>query len=309
MPQRILIADDDPTILKVEEYNLRKAGYEVITATNGEETLRKVQEERPDLVILDVVMPKMDGYEVCQKIRDGRFKSHVPIIMLTIKKEVEDTIKGLKTGANDYVIKPFNPQELLARVEVNLRRSRYDIEANPLTGLPGNLSIMDKIKERLKDERCFCVVYCDLDNFKSFNDIYGYERGDTVIKLTAHTIGMVIEELGDSDDFIGHIGGDDFILLTIPERVDHICQQIIKEFDKSILNLYDEKDQHAGCLLCENRMGEVQKFPIVSISIACVSNEHRKFSHSGELSAVATELKKHAKSIPGSIYVKDKRTQ
>ncbi|MBI5199275.1 MAG: response regulator [Nitrospirae bacterium] len=307
MAQKILIVDDDQTILKVEEYNLRKAGYEVITAGNGEEAIKKVQEEKPDLVILDVRMPLMDGYEVCQRIRENRIKSHIPVLMLSVKKETEDKVKGLKTGADDYIVKPFDPQELLARVEVNLRRSMDDIQSNPLTNLPGNISIMNKTEEQIKEGRYFSVLYLDLDNFKAFNDTYGYERGDTVIKLTADTIIRAVEKLGNPDDFIGHIGGDDFIVLTTPDRVDTICQQIIAEFDNSIPDFYDEKDQKAGYLLCQDRKGQIQKFPLISISIACVGNEQKRFSHSGELSAVASEVKKYAKSIAGSNYVKDKR--
>jgi len=307
MPQKILIVDDDQTILKIEEYNLKKAGYEVITAVNGEEAIRKVQEEKPDLVILDVSMPLMDGYEVCQKIREDRLKSHIPVIMLSVKKEIEDKVKGLKIGADDYIVKPFNPQELLARVEVNLRRSTDDIQANPLTNLPGNISIINKIEERMKKKRQFTTLYLDLDNFKAFNDTYGYERGDEVIKLTANTIVQAVERWGNSDDFIGHIGGDDFIVLTTPDKVDTICQQIIADFDNSIPDLYDEKDKKAGYLLCRNRIGQIQKFPLISISIACVSNEQREFSHPGEISTVAAEVKKYAKSIAGSTYVKDKR--
>ncbi|MEW6680732.1 MAG: response regulator, partial [bacterium] len=157
MPQKILLVDDDQTILKVASYNLKKAGYDVLTAINGAEAIRKVEEEKPDLIILDVSMPVVDGYEVCQRIREKQLTSHIPIIMLSVHKEVEDKVKGLKTGANDYIVKPFNPQELLARVEVNLRRSKYDIEANPLTGLAGNISIIEKIEERIKKNISFSV--------------------------------------------------------------------------------------------------------------------------------------------------------
>ncbi|MEW6096870.1 MAG: response regulator [bacterium] len=309
MAQKILIVDDDQVILKVEEYNLKQAGYEVISAVNGAEAIRKVQEEKPELIILDVSMPIMDGYEVCQRIREEQLTSHIPILMLSVHKEVEDKVKGLKTGANDYIIKPFNPQELLARVEVNLRRSKYDIEANPLTGLPGNISIMDKIEERMKNNKHFSTLYLDLDNFKAFNDRYGYELGDEVIKLTGHTIVQAVEDIGNQDDFIGHIGGDDFIVLTTPDRVDSICQQIIAKFDASVPGFYNEEDQKRGYIVCEDRRGQIQKFPLMSISIACVSNEKKKFSHPGELTTAAAEVKKYAKSIVGSTYVKDKRIQ
>ncbi len=309
MTQKILIADDDPTILRVEEYNLKKAGYDVITAVDGEDALRKIEEEKPQLIVLDVMMPGIDGYEVCRRIKDDRLKSHIPIIMLTVKKEVEDRVKGLKTGANDYLIKPFHPQELVARIEANLRQVEYDIQANPLTRLPGNISIENKINERIDSERNFSILYLDLDNFKVFNDTYGYRRGDEIIKLTTRIIVKVVETSGNSDDFIGHIGGDDFIVLTTPEKVDAICKQIIAEFDSTVPSMYDEEDKKRGFLLCQDRRGQNQRFPIMSISIACITNEKKRFSHTGEISKAAAEGKKYVKAIAGSTYVKDRRQE
>ncbi|MEW6617956.1 MAG: response regulator [bacterium] len=307
MPQKILIVDDDQTIRKIGEYNLKKAGYEVITANNGEEGIRKIETEKPDLVILDLMMPVMDGYEVCQKIKEDWLRSHIPIIILSIKKDVDDKVKGLRVGADDYLAKPFDPQELLVRVEANLRRIKRDMQANPLTGLPGNVPINNKITEVIKQGRSFCILYIDLDYFKAFNDTYGYERGDEVIQFTSQTIIQTIRELGNSTDFVGHIGGDDFVVLTTPTKVDSICNEIIKAFDIGILNFYDEEDRERGFLLCPDRKGQPNKFPLISISIACVTNEQNKFTHLGEISAAAAEMKKYAKSIAGSSYVKDRR--
>jgi len=308
MAQKILIADDDPAILKIEEYNLKKAGYDVITAVDGSDALRKIEEENPQLIVLDVVMPGIDGYEVCRRVKDNPLKSHIPVIMLTVKEEVEDKIKGLKTGADDYLIKPFHPQELVARIEANLRQVEHDIQANPLTKLPGNISIENKINEKIGGKRKFSVLYLDLDNFKAFNDIYGYRRGDEVIKLTARIIVKAVETSGNSDDFIGHIGGDDFIVITTPEKVDAICKQIIAEFDSTIPSMYDAEDEKRGFLLCQDRKGQKQRFPLMSISIACISsNEKKRFLHPGEISTAAAEIKKYVKSIAGSTYAKDRR--
>jgi len=307
--RKILVVDDEKYVAELIKDILESAGYKVVPAYNAKEALEKVYTESPDLILLDILMPKMDGYQVCRKIREDLILANIPIIMLTVKGGEKDEIEGLGVGADDYIVKPFRPGVLLARVKMVLKRTLRGLEANPLTRLPGNTAIIDEIEERIEGEKLFAVLYIDLDNFKAFNDRYGFERGDKVIQQTARIVIKNIKELGNSDDFVGHIGGDDFITITTPEKVDPVCSHIIKSFDREILKFYSARDRARGYISSEDRQGKINKFPIMTITIGVVTNVKRKFGHKGQVAAVGAELKKYGKSLPGSNYVIDRRTK
>jgi len=307
--KKILVIDDTVLMQKIICDILRAENYDIITAGSGEEGLIKVAQEKPDLVLLDVVLPGIDGFEVCRILRDNDSNNLMPIIMITSQGDEEDKLKGLELGADDYIIKPFNPRELISRVRNTLRRIDRNRLANPLTGLQGNLEIQAEIIRRLARKEIFSVIYTDLDNFKAYNDVYGFASGDSVIKLTADIITDNVQLYGSPDDFLGHIGGDDFIVITKPVHVDDICQGIISDFDQKILSLYTKKDRENGYIITADRRGHIHKYPIITISIAVVSNEHRHFESHIRIAEVAAEVKMRAKAIPGSVYVKDRRRQ
>jgi len=179
--------------------------------------------------------------------------------------------------------------------------------ANPLTKLPGNIVIMDAINKRLKEDKKFTAIYCDLDNFKAFNDKYGIQKGDDAIKLAGEVFKEAIKSKGGPSDFVGHEGGDDFMLITTPERAEEIANYIISEFDKQVKNLYSKEDLEAGYIIAHGRDGKVNKFPIMSISLAGVTNEQRDISSYGEVTNIAAEVKKKAKMTEKSTFVLDKR--
>ncbi|MGE5706694.1 MAG: HAMP domain-containing protein, partial [Bacteroidota bacterium] len=183
-----------------------------------------------------------------------------------------------------------------------------DQNANPLTKLPGNLMIEDEIGGRLRMGAPLAVLYTDLDHFKSFNDKFGFEQGDQVITLTADSIRQAVAEAGEKEDFVGHIGGDDFIVVTVPERAETLCQEIIRIFDARIPSLYPEEDRARGYIESTDRRGQQMRFPLCSISIAIVTNEQRKINDFLELSSLAAEVKKFAKSLDGSSFARDRRT-
>lgn len=308
MPRtKILIIDDDPDIRDVLNITLSQEDYEVIEASDGLEGLKFAQTKNPDLVIVDFKMPKMDGRQVCQQLKKDILLSHMPIIMLTGKGDVADKVGGLNAGADDYIVKPFEPQELIARIRMIIRRSRRDLEANPLTRLPGNVSILNELQKKIDQNSTYAVCYLDLDKFKAYNDKYGFEHGDEVIKECARILIRTTSELGNPDDFIGHIGGDDFVVITSVDKADAICEKIIADFDKISPSFYTEEDKKAGFILGKDRQGIERKIPLLSVSIGLVSNEKRKISHVAEIGEIGAELKRQAKSVEKSNYVKDQR--
>ncbi len=305
--KRILIVDDDPDILDVLHLTIPEEEYQVVEAHDGQEALDKVYEHPPDLIILDYVMPKLTGPEVCKHLKKDILLRHLPIIMLTGKSEVKDKVQGLDSGADDYIVKPFEPEELLARIRMTLRRSQMDLDAAPLTRLPGNVSIFNELEKRIKSNEKFAVGYVDLDNFKIFNDKYGFTWGDRIIQETARVVIKAVEKYGTKDDFIGHIGGDDFVIASTADTIDTICKQIISEFEKATLKLYAPEDRKKGYIVGENRQGKKVKAGLICISIGVVTNLNRKFSHVAQIAEIGAELKEFAKSKQKSNYIKDKR--
>jgi len=305
--KRILIADDDPDILDVLRLSIPDDEYEVIEASNGEEALNKVYERPPDLLITDYMMPKLDGRELCAKLKKDILLRHMPIIMLTGKGEVKDKVQVLDAGADDYIVKPFEPEELLARIRMVVRRSQIDLDAAPLTRLPGNVSIFNEIDRRIKSGEKFAVGYSDLDKFKVFNDKYGFTWGDRCIQTTARVIVKAVEAKGKQDDFVGHIGGDDFVIVSSVDTIDATCKQIVQEFDKAAEGLYKPEDLKRGYIIGKDRQGKETKASLISVSIGVVTNMHREFTHVAQVTEIGAELKEYAKSKKKSNYVKDQR--
>lgn len=304
---KILIADDDPDIRDVLKLTLAEENYEVIEAADGEEALKIASTKPLSLVLLDYNMPKLNGRQVCQLIKKDILLRHLPVIMVTGKGEISDKVGGIDAGADDYVVKPFEPKELMARIRMILRRTERDLEANPLTRLPGNISILNELSRRLESKTLFCVCYLDLDKFKAYNDTYGFEHGDDVIRETARVMIRNAQKYGNPDDFIGHIGGDDFVIVTTPEKSDIICEEIIKDFGKTSPSFYNEEDRKKGYIIAHDRKGNLINVPLISISIGVVSNEHRQIDHVAQIGEIGAELKSYAKSLGRSNYVKDKR--
>lgn len=305
--KNILIVDDNKLIREILRDVLTKNGYQVLEAKDGEEALKIYKSKLPDMIILDIVMPGINGFELLRIFRKEEENLMLPIILLTSQVDFEEKIKGLELGADDYLVKPFNEKELLFKVNNLFQRIEHNRMANPLTGLRGNIDIKQEIKRRIKENKLYAVLYIDLDNFKSYNDHYGFIRGDNVIKLTAKILLDAVNLIGNERDFLGHIGGDDFVIITTPDRVDEMCNYIIYRFDEDIKYSYDDEDRKRGYIETIGRTGEKMMFPLVSISIAIVTNEFRDFKSDLEISAVAAEIKKKLKTIDGSCYLKDRR--
>lgn len=306
---RILIVDDDGDIRDILKIILTQDNYEVIEACDGAEGLKMAQNKSPDLVVLDYNMPALNGTQVCRRLKKDILLRHLPIIMLTGKGDLTDKVEGIDAGADDYLVKPFEPAELLARIRMIIRRTERDLEANPLTRLPGNISIINELQSRLEKKMPLAAGYADLDKFKSYNDKYGFEHGDEVIRETARIILEAINECGSGDDFVGHIGGDDFVFITIPAVADGLCQRIIEKFEKKVPDFYSPEDVRKGYIMAHDRKGQLQQIPLLSLSIGVVTNESRIITHVAQINEIGAELKEAAKRLERSNYIKDKRKE
>jgi len=305
--EKILTIDDDSDILDVLELTLSEF-YDVLQASNGKEGLTLVQQTIPDLIICDYMMPVMNGREFCKTLKKDLLLRHIPVIMLTGKGEVKDRISGIEAGVDDYMVKPFAPDELLARIKMILRRTVRSLDANPLTHLPGNTSIMEEIQQCIDTKRVFAVGYADLNKFKSYNDVYGFEKGDQVIRELARILIRVVRDIGGPDAFIGHIGGDDFVFITDDKLADQISLKIIEEFDKKAPSFYNERDRQAGYIISKDRQGNEQQFGFLSVSIGIVSNVNQQITHVAQIGEVGAELKKYAKGFETSRFIRNKRS-
>ncbi len=306
--RKILIVDDEDEIRGVVAEFLEDEGFVVTQAATGKSGLAALVDLTPDLILLDVGLPDMSGYDVCKKVRALPPTRHTPIIMFTAHTLDKDEVTGFDAGANDYIPKPFKPVRLLARITAAIGRTVRELDANALTHLPGNRAIIDEIQKKIASGQAFSVLYFDLNNFKAFNDRYGFIRGDLAIKLTAKTLERNAGEWKRSPTFVGHIGGDDFVILTGVHDPMDLCDAIIREFDASIPALYDEEDRVRGMITSVDRRGNKIDFPMMGIAIAVVTNRQKNFSHPGEVALVAGDLKKWVKSATGSAYVVDRRS-
>jgi diguanylate cyclase (GGDEF)-like protein len=307
MRETVLVVDDDPDVARFVEVNLRSAGYDVGLGGDGEEAVKRAIELRPDLVLLDVMMPKLDGFEVAERLRRDPRTASSSIIMLAAKALSSDKVRGLSSGADDYIIKPFDPVELLARVKGTLRRAREMRALSPLTGLPGNIRIQEEIQRLVAERVPFAVLYADLDHFKAFNDHYGFVRGDRAIDLLARLATDITHEVAGPNGFIGHLGGDDFVIVVPPNHAEPVASALATRFDAHAPSLYEQDDAERGFVEVEDRRGARVRFPLLSVSIGVASTGRRWFDHYGEAVAVATEMKAVAKRSPGSSFAIDRR--
>lgn len=309
MGERILIADDDAGLRHLLQTILEEHGFEVIAVPSGEALIRAAISQRPDLLLIDVMMPVMDGLEALRQLRNDTRTSHLPMLLLTARSTSEEVVVGFETGADDYIAKPFDPDALVARIKANLRRQARIPLRNPLTDLPGNKAIADEVERRIAAGEKFALIYIDFDNFKALNDAYGPARGDRVIKLLANILRDVQAEDSSQATFIGHIGGDDFTVITTPERVEALCLKVMTRFDHEVRAYYDPEDARRGYLRGVDRFGMPRRFPIVSVSIGCVTNEERPLTSYDEVMAIAAEMKSKAKKFSGSAYAINERIQ
>ena len=308
MIQEIYIIDDDKYSLQ-DLKDLFKDNKEYRFVNVSTEEIDKALRNIPSLIIINEDNIDRDVEELCSAIRKNEDNSITPIIVISSNGDKEHRIKVLKNAVEYYIKKPVDQDYLFYTIK-NLMRLMYtNRRVSPLTGLPGNVQIHAELKKRLFNNETFGVLYLDLDNFKAYNDVYGFIKGDEIIKFTARTIVRNVHAIENNDCFVGHIGGDDFVAIVSKTDYDKICQDIISEFDANILQYFTEEDRKRGYIEVANRRGVLEDFPLTAISIGVVIVEPNKFSNILEIGEVGAQVKHLSKTIMGSSYVIDRREE
>jgi diguanylate cyclase (GGDEF)-like protein len=305
---RVLVADDDPSTRALIDMALQESGYDCVLAADGKSALEQARATRPDLVVLDVGMPFMTGDEVHRELRRDPRTRYIPVVFVTAKRTTGEMAARLRNGADDYIAKPFDIDELVARIASALRRAAELRSLNPLSGLPGNLSIAHEIDARLADGSNVACLYVDVDHFKGFNDHQGFTQGDRLIAHLGELLSQTVGEVGD-DTFIGHVGGDDFVVLAPGASAEDLAKEIIARFDASIPALYNTEERARGWVEAPDRRGRIRHVPFVTVSIGVVPLRPERFAGATEVARAAAEMKEVAKRRTGSGYAIDRRRE
>lgn len=297
---RVLLVEDDRDLVDFLQHMLESEKYQVVVAMDGEEALKRARAERPDVILLDVLLPKMHGFEVCQRLRQDPGTCLIPIIMVTSLTAIKDRLTGFKLGADEYISKPFEPIELLARVERLIERTRQNIASNPLTGLPGGLALEEEVKRRLAAEEGFSLALADANGFAAFNEEMGFERGDGVLRLLGTIMRSAVVELGNRNDAVAHLGGDDFGLLTTTARAEVIGTRMLENVEALVPLQYDEASRGRG-----HRLGKDGKAaPFLSMALGFVDVNPGSYKHKAQVMDRAKQALAEAKKKGGNQLVK-----
>ncbi|MBF0202337.1 MAG: response regulator [Desulfamplus sp.] len=313
---KILIVDDALDNIKIL-VDLLRHEYITFFARNGKKAIQLAREIRPDIILLDIVMPEMDGFEVCRRLKKEKALADIPVIFISARNQVGDETMGLDLGAVDYITKPVSPPILKARIRNHLKLSSaikelkmlysMALDASPLTGLPGNNSIARHIESLLARREKICVVYTDIDNFKAYNDKYGFAKGDEVIRFNSFILQSSLKSNGVDDFFIGHIGGDDFVITVPIDKIEGVIETIICTFEEGITRFYNDEDLKQEAIVSRDRSGKEQSFPLMTLSMAGVDMTSPRFEKYIQVNDACSECKKKAKAADGSIFVMDRR--
>lgn len=272
----------------------------------GSEALEHLFHCPPDLLVVDNVLADFRGEDLVRLIKSENVYRQVPVVLCIEENDLPLDFSQIEI--DDFLVCPFQSNVVKSRLDLAVFRASRELDASPLTKLPGNTSIIHKIQALIDTQEDFALIYADLDHFKSFNDKYGFSRGDEVLMMTARVIVNTIRGIAHMQSFIGHVGGDDFVCTLPADKAEQACKALISNFDSIVPNFYDREDRGRGCILSVDRQGKEQTFPLMAISLAVVFNAKGKLTHFGQASQIAMNLKKEAKKNPASSYVLDRRS-
>jgi PleD family two-component response regulator len=288
---RILVVEDDFDISNMLRIYFQSQGYEVAVAPRGGDALEMCRQQLPNIVVLDIMLPDIDGYEVCRQLRSNLRTSHIPIIFLTQKDERSDKIQGLELGADDYITKPFDVEELRLRVKNAIARATYESLTNPTTGLPSARLIEDQLRRLLRRDN-WGIIYIGIDRLEPFKEVYGFVAADEVLRYTAMVLGETADRIGTPEDFIGHIGGDDFLVITRKELIRPMVQDMTRRFSEGIVTHYDFKTRQQGYLVIRDDQGNEQRVGLMELAIGAISSDDGPFTDIREITEAAAAARR-----------------
>ncbi len=296
---RLLVTEDDIDIANMLKIYFTGLKFDVDVANRGEEALEKVKQVLPHLIVLDIMLPDIDGYEVCRRLRTSTRTSHIPVIFLTQKDERSDKLQGLELGADDYITKPFDIEELKLRVTGAIRRSERESLTDPRSGLPAGRLIEEQLR-RIIREKEWALLDLRVNNFEAFKDVYGFVAGDDVMRFAAMMIGEVVDEFGTTSDFIGHAGGDNFIIITTNEAAVNIRQRLKDRFANEVQSHYNFIDRQQGFIQAPQPEGGVEKVGFMTLSAGLVSPSLHSFADIREITELAAEARRQDTAAPSA---------
>ncbi len=284
---RILVVEDDFDISNMLKIYFTGLGYEVQVAPRGNDALALTRKQLPQLIVLDIMLPDMNGYDVCRELRSTTRTSHIPIIFLTQKDERSDKIAGLELGADDYITKPFDIEELKLRVKNQIERSERDNYTDPNSGLPSSSLIEDKLRDLMREERVWSYLDLRVMHYEAFKDVYGFVAANEVLRFMALLIGEVLDSYGSAEDFVGHAGSDNFVIVSYAARPDLLAARLVERFSEDIQQHYSFIDRERGFM-----MKDSERVPLMTLAVGMVSNANRQFADIREITELAAESRR-----------------
>jgi DNA-binding response OmpR family regulator len=288
---RLLIVEDDFDISNMLKIYFTGLGYDVDIAPRGSDALVKTKQNLPHLIVLDIMLPDIDGYEVCKTLRTNTRTSHIPVIFLTQKDERSDKLQGLEMGADDYITKPFDIEELKLRVQNAISRAERESLTDPRSGLPSGRLIEEQLRRIIRSDS-WALMDIRINHFNPFNEAYGFVAGDDVLRFTAMSLSELVDTKGTPDDFIGHAGSDNFIIITTEEAAPELKVSIKSKFAEEVLTHYNFMDREQGYITVPDDNGEVEKVPLMTIGIGTISPSQYQFADIREITELAADARR-----------------
>ena len=288
---RLLVVEDDIDIGNMLKIYFSGMDFDVDVAMRGKDALEKTKQVLPHLIVLDIMLPDIDGYEVCRNLRTNMRTSHIPVIFLTQKDERSDKLQGLELGADDYITKPFDIEELKLRVQGAIKRAERESLTDPRSGRPAGRLIEDHLRRVIR-EKGWSLLDTGINHFEPFKNVYGFVAGDDVVRFTSMLIGEVVDELGTASDFIGHAGGDNFIIITKEEKAPSIKARLKERFDNEVLTHYNFMDRQQGFIQPPVPGETIVKAPFMTMVVGVISSSQHSFADIREITELSADARR-----------------